>query len=427
VIKKLWQAVSNIGVNPNSNNPETGNVILGNQVVFIITISIILLAASFLALGIYRAVFILSAVVFIFLAFTFLIYNGKHFEGRIAGITAQNIAIFTQAVFLGADTRIIDFLIIAALMPMVLFHFKQRKAIIFCVSQNLILYTVYHLILPQIQSCALPHDQQLIIYNFTIPLKFIMILLVMYVIIRKRTAEATIQEGMINELERVNSGLQQFAYVTSHDLKTPLRNISTYLQLLRRKNVLDEDSNDMVDRAVKSVKHLNQLITDIFLYTTTDFKNESAEVVDMNVLLNDMREDFKALLTETNTTLNIAANIPKIKVSQIQVTHVFSNLIANALKYNKSANPTINISYIPLAKGFVEFTVADNGIGIEEQYQEQIFEIFKRLHTQEEYEGTGIGLAICKKIIESYGGSIRVESQLGKGAKFIFTLPALTE
>lgn len=427
MIKKIWQAVSNIGVDPNSKDPETDNIILGNQVVFIITLSIVLVSAVFLVMGIYRAVFILSAVVLIFLAFTFLIYSGKHFQGRIAGITAQNLAIFTQAVFLGADTRIIDFLIIAALMPMVLFHYKQRKAIIFCVSQNIVLYTVYHLILPQIQQCALPLDQQLIIYNFTIPIKFIIILLVMYIIIRKRTTEAEIQKGMINELERVNTGLQQFAYVTSHDLKTPLRNISTYLQLLKRKNVLDEDSNDMVDRAVKSVKHLNQLITDIFLYTTTDFKNESAEVVDMNMLLESMREDFKALLTETNTTLNIAKNIPKIKVNHIQVTHVFSNLIANALKYNRSANPTITVSYIPLEKGFIEFTVADNGIGIEEQYQEQIFEIFRRLHTQEEYEGTGIGLAICKKIIDSYGGSIRVESQLGKGSKFIFTLPALAE
>jgi light-regulated signal transduction histidine kinase (bacteriophytochrome) len=220
----------------------------------------------------------------------------------------------------------------------------------------------------------------------------------------------------------MNSGLKQFAFVTSHDLKTPLRNISTYLQLLKRRNTLDAESVEMVDSAVKSVKHLNQLITDIFLYTTTDFKHEGAEVVDMNELLNDTVHDFKALLEECDGTLIIPTSIPNVLVNRIQATHIFNNLVGNALKYNKSEKPVITISYRQL-NNFVEFTIADNGIGIEPQYQEQIFEIFKRLHTQQEYEGTGIGLAICKKIVESYDGTIRVESEPGKGSKFIFTLP----
>lgn len=419
----MWNTVSYIGVDRKSDHPDDKTAIVGNQVVFILTISLTILSLIFLLLGIYRAVIIVSSIIGIFLAFSALVTQGKYKLGRIMVATAQNIAIFTQAVYLGAGTGIIEFLVIAALMPLVLFSIHERKYILFCISQNFILYTVFHLIQPYINDWGLPTEQQQIIYYFTIPVKFLLILMVMYIVIRKRKVVDDTQLEMINELERVNSGLKQFAFVTSHDLKTPLRNISTYLQLLKRRNTLDAESNDMVDSAVKSVKHMNQLLTDIFLYATTDFKHEGTEMVDINLLMRDMRDDFKALLEERGAELIIPENMPNVQVNPIQATHIFSNLIGNALKYNKTDKPIITVSYNRLKNAYVEFSVADNGIGIEPKYQEQIFEIFKRLHTQQEFEGTGIGLAICKKIVESYDGEIRVESEPGKGSKFSFTLP----
>ncbi len=422
MIKDLWNKVSYLGVEEGSEHPDDKTAIVGNQVIFLLTISLTILSLIFLVLGIYRAVIIVSSILGIFLLFSAFVVRGQYKVGRMLVATAQNIAIFSQAIYLGADTGIAEFLVIAALMPIVLFSVHERKYILFCISQNFILYTVFHLIQPYITDWGLHYEQQRIIYYFTIPVKFLLILMVMYIVIKKRKVVDDTQAEMIKELERVNSGLKQFAFVTSHDLKTPLRNISTYLQLLKRRNTLDAESVEMVDSAVKSVKHLNQLITDIFLYTTTDFKHEGAEVVDMNELLNDTAHDFKALLEERDGTLITPTSTPNVLVNRIQATHIFNNLVGNALKYNKSEKPIITISY-RLLSNFVEFTVADNGIGIEPQYQEQIFEIFKRLHTQQEYEGTGIGLAICKKIVESYDGTIRVESEAGKGSKFIFSLP----
>ncbi len=119
----------------------------------------------------------------------------------------------------------------------------------------------------------------------------------------------------------------------------------------------------------------------------------------------------------------ISDNLPSVKMNATQALQVFSNLIGNAVKYNKSETPVVKLSYKE-EDGHYTFTVTDNGIGIEEKYKNQIFEIFKRLHTKEEYEGTGIGLAMCKKIIESHGGNIHVESTPGKGSSFIFTIPA---
>ena len=241
-------------------------------------------------------------------------------------------------------------------------------------------------------------------------------------ITERQLAEERIKEAY-HELEKVNAGLKQFAYVTSHDLKTPLRNIATYLQLLKRRNQLDAESAEMVDDAVKSVKHLNQLISDIFLYTTTDFKQEKTEIADLNEVMQTVTSDIKAILEEKKVDLSIPDNLPPLKVNRTQAIHVFSNLIGNAIKYNKSEKPKVEINF--KRNGVkTEFSVKDNGIGIAPEYQEQVFEIFRRLHTQDEFEGTGIGLAICKKIIESYGGFIRVNSQAGAGAEFVFTLPS---
>lgn len=423
MIKDLWNKISYFGVDKQSDHPDDKTAIVGNQVIFILTISLTILSLIFLIIGIYRAVIIVSTIIGIFLMFSAFVTSGKYKLGRILVATAQNIAIFSQAVYLGAETGIIEFLVIAALMPIVLFSMQDRKYLIFCISQNFVLYALFHVIQPYIIDWGLPTEQQHIIYYFTIPVKFLLILMVMYIVITKKKVTDNTQIEMIAELERVNSGLKQFAFVTSHDLKTPLRNISTYLQLLKRRNTLDTESNEMVDSAVRSVKHMNQLLTDIFLYATTDFKNEGVDTVNMNELMTDIQDDFKALLKERNGELHVMSGMPIVKTNRIQAVHVFSNLISNALKYNKSDKPQIRITFIKLNNGFIEFEVADNGIGIDPVYQEQIFEIFKRLHTQEEFEGTGIGLAICKKIVESYGGYIRVSSLAGKGSSFIFTLP----
>lgn len=411
-----------IGISPDSTHPDKTNIILGNQTVFALCATLSVFAVVLWWLGIERAPLLLTGMVSTFVALTWFIHKGYYTTGRVLGITVQNINVFVLSVLLGYETRVIDFLIISALMPLVLFSMTQKRWIAFLITQNVLLYVLYHLLKPSLVQYGIPAAQQELLYTLCIPVKFINILMVAFIIIYKRTQEEKSLKEAIADLQRVNDGLRQFAYATSHDLKTPLRNISTYLQLLKRKNVLNEESNQMVDSAVNSVKHLNQLISEIFLYTTTDFKNEKDETTDLQVVMKQIKEDTKAIFSERHATLVLPDKLPVVRMNHTQAQHVFSNLISNAIKYNKSHTPVVIISY-KRAMQYYEFSVKDNGIGIKPEYQQQIFEIFKRLHSSEEYEGTGIGLAICKKIIESYGGSIHVKSVPAEGSEFVFTVP----
>ncbi len=422
-LKNFLDWFSYIGITPDSDHPDKKNIVLGNQAVFALTVTFSLFAIVLWMFGLGHVSLLLLLIIGTFVVLTAFIYAGWYKTGRVLGITTQNINVFLLSVFLGYETRVIDFLIITAVIPLVLFSMAQKKWIAFCVSQNIVLYALYHIFKSKLEVYGIASADQQLLYTLCIPIKFINILVAVFIIINKRTDEEKYLKSAVTELERVNEGLRQFAYVTSHDLKTPLRNIATYLQLLKRKNQLDSESIEMVDSAVKSVKQLNQLITDIFLYTTTDFKNDKDEAVDLNKILVQVKEDTSSLFTEQNAQLLISDNLPSVKMNATQALQVFSNLIGNAVKYNKSETPVVKLSYKE-EDGHYTFTVTDNGIGIEEKYKNQIFEIFKRLHTKEEYEGTGIGLAMCKKIIESHGGNIHVESTPGKGSSFIFTIPA---
>jgi light-regulated signal transduction histidine kinase (bacteriophytochrome) len=240
-------------------------------------------------------------------------------------------------------------------------------------------------------------------------------------ITERKQAEEKLKETVI-ALEQKNKELKHFAFAVSHDLKTPLRNISTYLQLLKRKNNLDTDSNEMIDSAVKSVKHLHQLINDIFLYTSSDQINLNREEIDIKKLVHEIEERITDFKDEKNASILVPDWLPNVYMNPTHALHLFSNLIINGIKYNQSEKPVVEIAY-SIVGGKVVYAVKDNGIGIQPAYHQQIFDMFKRLHSQEEYEGTGVGLSLCKKIVELYGGTIEISSDFGKGSTFSFTLP----
>lgn len=224
------------------------------------------------------------------------------------------------------------------------------------------------------------------------------------------------------ELERRNEELKHFVNATSHDLKSPLRNIASHLQLLERKNrgKLDEDSVSLIDHTVKSVKHLNQLINDIYQYSVADRNDNPEEITDLNEVFIQTIEQISGVVAERHVQIS-CGKLPVLKMASAHASMIFSNLLGNAIKYNTSATPTIEINCIDNAGEYVLY-VKDNGIGISPKYGRQIFEIFKRLHTSDVYEGTGVGLAICKKIVETYGGRIWVKSEPEKGSTFFFSL-----
>ncbi len=226
------------------------------------------------------------------------------------------------------------------------------------------------------------------------------------------------------ELERSNKELQQFAYVASHDLQEPLRMVGSFLQLLERRYgpQLDSDAKEFIYYAVDGAIRMQTLINDLLEYSRVGTRGKPFEEINLNEIIAHVKSNLDVAIKENNAVIKVK-RLPKIYGDGTQLTQVFQNLIGNAIKFHADKSPEINISSIR-KNGDYEILVQDNGIGIDPQYKEKIFLIFQRLHTREEYPGTGIGLAICKRIVERHGGMIWVESQAGEGATFHFSIPA---
>jgi PAS domain S-box-containing protein len=227
----------------------------------------------------------------------------------------------------------------------------------------------------------------------------------------------------IEELARSNAELEQFACVSSHDLQEPLRMISSYLQLLQRRyqGNLDDKADKYIYYAVDGAARMQNLINDLLEFSRVATRAKEPEPIDSELVLCQTLSNLELYIKQNNATVTHDL-LPEVMADSSQLGQVFQNLIANGLKFHSGKAPKIHISAEKKEKEWL-FSVKDNGIGIDPQYSQKIFEVFKRLHRKEEYSGTGIGLSICKKIVERHGGRIWVESELGKGAIFYFTLP----
>jgi PAS domain S-box-containing protein len=227
------------------------------------------------------------------------------------------------------------------------------------------------------------------------------------------------------DLTRSNQELEQFAYIASHDLQEPLRMVSSYTQLLasRYGEHLDQDARDFIGFAVDGANRMQRLIQDLLAYSRVTTRGKPPEPLDSYDALGEAVANLQAAIQE-NGALVTYGDLPRVMGDRGQLVLVFQNLIANAVKFHLPEKlPCINVS-AECTGTYWTFRVADNGIGIEPKYFDQVFQVFKRLHTRSEYAGTGIGLAICKRTIERHGGRIWVESEPGKGSTFFFTLPA---
>jgi PAS domain S-box-containing protein len=227
----------------------------------------------------------------------------------------------------------------------------------------------------------------------------------------------------LEELARSNEELEQFAYVSSHDLQEPLRMITSYLQLLQRRyqGKIDDKADKYIYFAVDGASRMQNLINDLLEFSRVTTEAIEPEPTDSEFILNQVLSSLELYINENEATVSHDP-LPKVMVDNTQLVQVFQNLIINGIKFHNEEAPKIHISSEKKANEWV-FSVRDNGIGVDPQYSEKIFEVFKRLHKKEVYQGTGIGLAICKKIVERHGGHIWVESELGKGSTFYFTLP----
>jgi light-regulated signal transduction histidine kinase (bacteriophytochrome) len=238
--------------------------------------------------------------------------------------------------------------------------------------------------------------------------------------VRERTAEL----AKANEsLTQSNIELQQFAYIASHDLQTPLRAISGFAQLLQKQQQgkLGEKADHQIQHIVGGVKRMQTLINDLLSYARVEANPRPLCPTDMNAVFQDVVGLLSAAISETGGQVT-RAELPTVVGDRGQLVQLLQNLIGNGLKFHGGHPPLVHVSAERTVEGWM-FSVRDNGIGIPPQHHERIFEIFRRLHSQQEYPGTGIGLAVCKRVVHRHGGRIWLKSDCGEGTTFFFSIP----
>lgn len=242
-------------------------------------------------------------------------------------------------------------------------------------------------------------------------------------IAEKEATQARLR-ATLADLERSNADLEQFAYAASHDLQEPLRTISASVQLLTKKNHghLDAESEALIRHAVEGTKRMQSLIHSLLVYARAGSDGHAYQDVNCETLLRRALENLKARIEGSHAQITHDP-LPRIMANPEQIETLLLNLVGNAIKFCEQMTPEVHISCRNKGE-FFEFSVRDNGIGIDPEHHTRIFEIFKRIHPPDKYPGNGMGLSFCKRIVESHGGKIRVESEEGKGATFFFTLPA---
>ena len=234
-------------------------------------------------------------------------------------------------------------------------------------------------------------------------------------------------EKLNEELRRSNKDLDDYTYAVSHDLKAPLRTIKSFGTFLLEdySENLDEDGKLYIERMMEATSHMKELIDDLLTFSRVGRMNTDLETVDLEEIMDLIKLDLTSELEDRNGEI-IWSNLPALKIQRIWMRQLLMNLVSNALKFNNSEKPTVWVTYYESADGH-KFSVRDNGIGIDPKHHDRIFRIFERLHKQSEYPGTGAGLTICKKIVDYFNGRIWVESSLGEGSVFHFTIPYTVE
>ena len=249
-------------------------------------------------------------------------------------------------------------------------------------------------------------------------------------LLKEQKAEQLLKEHLeelvemrTSELRASNEELQHFAYVASHDLQEPLRMISSFLQLLssRYSGKLDKDADEFIKYAVDGAVHLQNMIDDLLMISRVDSRGKEFTDVEMKKVIEDVLDNLAVLIDDEKVNISVG-DMPTIKADRSQMTQLTQNLVENAIKFRGKDTPRIEIS-AKRGKGEWIFSIRDNGIGIDGKYFERIFVIFQRLHAGDAYKGTGIGLSIAKKVVERHKGRIWLESEVGKGSIFYFTIP----
>lgn len=295
--------------------------------------------------------------------------------------------------------------------------FISLLVVVFCMETVMMIFLPR--LLPSTSSIVRTFADSFFLTLFIAP--FLYILILRELKDRRRVEKA--MENRSRELARSNAELEQFAYVVSHDLREPLRMIHVFLQLLDRRyrGRLDNEADEFIGFTVDGAARMQKMINDLLDYSRVGSRSRELLPVKSDAALKQALDNLMIAITESGAIVT-QDPLPTVLADESQLVHLFQNLVANAIKFHGKDQPRVHVGAVRQKEEWL-FSVCDNGIGIAPEHFEKIFLIFKRIFSQSEYPGTGIGLAVCKKIVEQHGGGIWVESQQGVGTTFFFTLP----
>jgi signal transduction histidine kinase len=371
------------------------------------------------------------ALIFICMLTVGLNALGQTSVSRTIYLLGFSTSFFLSALFTGASAQVGGFLILAIIIPFLIFDLREKSLVALGILFPLVLIYSFDYLAPYFTSFNLPLSQQVLLYKAGVTVQFALMTIAMYQLLStmRKTEEQVISLQIVmgaqaKELKRNQTETEQLAYAISHDLRAPVRNITSFMNLLTMKHAsaLQPEAREFIEYSRTGSKRMERLIEDIVTYYRLGTNLGPASTVKMNDLVTKLKFELNTKIKGAAEAISVSGDLPVVNnVHATLMQQLMQHLISNGLKFNKSEKPEVIIGGTE-TKGGYSFWIKDNGIGISQQHATAIYLIFKRLHAENEYEGIGTGLAICKKIVEFYHGAIWFESEPGKGTTFHFTL-----